>query len=84
MVKINHKIKDEDGNELVSGMIDDLEDGFGREYKNQIEKNVLKSMVSNKKGTHDWLEHEKHDRQKVKEMFDAEQVKLKHQLARFF
>ena len=53
--KVNQKIKDEDGNETVSGMIDDLDDGFGREYKNQIEKNILKSMVSNKKGTHDWL-----------------------------
>ena len=82
-MKLNQKTKDEDGNEFVSGMIDDLEDGFGREYKNQIEKNVLRSMVANKKGTNDWLEHEKIDRQKVKGMFDAEKVKLRHQMARF-
>ena len=78
MNKPNKKTKDDEGVEHVSGMIDDFEDGFGREYKNQIEKNILKSMVQNKKGTHDWLENEKIDRQKVKDMYDAVQASMKH------
>ena len=65
-------------------MIDDFEEGFGREYKNQVEKNILKSMNQNKKGTHDWLDHEKLDRNKVKEMFDIEKEKVKMQLARIW
>ena len=70
------------GNTIVTGMIDDLEDGFGREYRDQVEKNVLHSMIDNKKGTHDWLEHEKIDREKVKEMFAKEQNFIKRQRAR--
>ena len=57
---------------MVSGMIDDLDDGFGREYKNQVEKNVLKSMNTNKKGTIDWLENEREDRSKVRVIVDRE------------
>ena len=53
-------------------MIDDLDDGFGREYKNQVEKNVLKSMNTNKKGTIEWLENEKEDRSKVRVIVDRE------------
>ena len=34
-------------------------------------------MIDNKKGTHDWLEHEKIDREKVKEMFAKEQNFIK-------
>lgn len=73
MYKVNKKTTDEQGkNEMVSGMIDDLDDGFGREYKNQVEKNVLKSMNTNKKGTIDWLENEKEDRSKVRVIVDRE------------
>ena len=34
-------------------------------------------MIDSKKGTNDWLEHEKNDRVKVKEMFVKEQNFIK-------
>lgn len=70
------------GNDIVTGMIDDLEGGFGREYRDKVEKNVLESMIDNTKGTNDWLEHEKNDREKVKEMFNKEQEFIKRARAR--
>ena len=76
-ITYHKKVKDGMGNQIVTGMIDDLEEGFGREYRDQVEKNVLKSMIDNKKGTHSWLEHEQNDREKVKEMFVKEQNFIK-------
>ena len=76
------KIKDGQGNDIVTGMIDNLEDGFGHDYRDQVENNVLDFMIDNKKGTNEWLEHEKNDREKVKDMFVKEQNYIKRQLAR--
>ena len=82
MIVRNQKKVDEEGNLSVTGMVDDIAEEFGRLYRNKVEKNVLKSMNQNKKGTSDWQENEKVDRVKVKEMFDSELVKLKMQKAR--